>query len=194
MSERLACRVLGQHRSTQRKMPMGSSRRGGPDRRHHRAGHPVWALRATGASQPFYTGRAGWQTRSAWSRIWRGRGSRCRTGSRRRAAPLNDGSCIRLRPEYPNHVWSCDFVEDRTHNGKKFRMLNVIDEFTRSAWRSASTASSTRLRHRRPIGLVRASGRAGTRTFRTTSYVGRQLWALANRSHRAGRSPTSAVS
>ena len=44
---------------------------------------------------------------------------------------LNDGSCIRLRPEHPNHVWSYDFVEDRTHNGRKFRMLNVIDEFTR---------------------------------------------------------------
>ncbi len=44
---------------------------------------------------------------------------------------LNDGSCVRLRPERPNHVWSYDFVEDRTHNGRKFRMLNVIDEFTR---------------------------------------------------------------
>lgn len=44
---------------------------------------------------------------------------------------LNDGSCLRLRPKYPNHVWSYDFVEDRTHNGKKFRMLNVLDEFTR---------------------------------------------------------------
>ena len=36
-----------------------------------------------------------------------------------------------LRPEYPNHVWSYDFVEDRTHSGRKFRMLNVIDKFTR---------------------------------------------------------------
>ena len=44
---------------------------------------------------------------------------------------LNDGSCIRLRPEHPNHVWSFDFVEDRTHNGRKYRMLNIIDEFTR---------------------------------------------------------------
>jgi transposase InsO family protein len=44
---------------------------------------------------------------------------------------LNDSSCIRLQPEYPNDVWSYDFVEDRTHNGKKMRMLNVIDEFTR---------------------------------------------------------------
>lgn len=44
---------------------------------------------------------------------------------------LNDSSCIRLQPEHTNHVWSYDFVEDRTHNGRKIRMLNVIDEFTR---------------------------------------------------------------
>ena len=44
---------------------------------------------------------------------------------------LTDGSCIRLRSEHPNHVWSYDFVEDRTHQGRKFRRLNVIDEFTR---------------------------------------------------------------
>jgi putative transposase len=44
---------------------------------------------------------------------------------------LNDGLCIRLRPEYPNHVWFYDFVEDRTHDGRKYRMLNIIDGFTR---------------------------------------------------------------
>ena len=44
---------------------------------------------------------------------------------------LNDGSCIRLRPCWSNHVWSYDFVEDRTHDGRKIRMLTVIDEFTR---------------------------------------------------------------
>jgi putative transposase len=44
---------------------------------------------------------------------------------------LNDGSCIRLRAERANHVWSYDFMEDRTHDGRKFRMLNVVDEFTR---------------------------------------------------------------
>ena len=44
---------------------------------------------------------------------------------------LNDGSCIRLRPSWPNHVWSYDFVQDRTHDGRAFRMLTVIDEFTR---------------------------------------------------------------
>ncbi len=44
---------------------------------------------------------------------------------------FNDGSCVRLRPDRPNHVWSYHFVEDRTHDGRKLRMLNVIDEFTR---------------------------------------------------------------
>ncbi len=43
---------------------------------------------------------------------------------------LADGSCVRLRPERPNLVWSHDFVEDRTHDGRRFRMLNVVDEFT----------------------------------------------------------------
>lgn len=44
---------------------------------------------------------------------------------------LNDGFCVRLRPERPNHVWAYDFVEDRTRDGRRFRMLNVVDEFTR---------------------------------------------------------------
>jgi len=44
---------------------------------------------------------------------------------------LNDGSCVRLRPERPNHVWAYDFVQDRTRDGRTFRMLTVIDEFTR---------------------------------------------------------------
>ena len=54
---------------------------------------------------------------------------------------FNDGSCVRLRPERPNHVWSYDFVEDRTHDGRKFRMLNVIDEFTRGACHVAGARS-----------------------------------------------------
>ena len=41
---------------------------------------------------------------------------------------LNDGSCVRLRPEYCNHVWSCDFVHCRTDDGKTFRTLNILDE------------------------------------------------------------------
>ncbi len=46
---------------------------------------------------------------------------------------LNDGSCVRLRPDRPNHVWAYDFVEDRTRDGRKFHTLNVVDEFTREA-------------------------------------------------------------
>ena len=46
---------------------------------------------------------------------------------------LNDGSCVRLRPERPNHVWSYDFVHHRTHDSRAFRTLNVMDEFTRES-------------------------------------------------------------
>ncbi len=44
---------------------------------------------------------------------------------------LNDGSCVRLRPEYRNHVWSYDFVHCRTDDGKAFRTLNILDEHSR---------------------------------------------------------------
>lgn len=44
---------------------------------------------------------------------------------------MNDGSCIRLRPTHRNHVWSYDFVAERTSDGRTIRMLNIIDEFTR---------------------------------------------------------------
>src|SRR4026207_1562933 len=64
-------------------------------------------------------------------RIWRREGLKVPAKQPKRARLwLNDGSCIRLRAERPNHVWSYDFVEERTHDGRKFRMLNIIDEFT----------------------------------------------------------------
>jgi len=44
---------------------------------------------------------------------------------------LNDGSCIRLRPEHKDHVWSYDFVTARTADGRTFKMLTIIDEYTR---------------------------------------------------------------
>ena len=44
---------------------------------------------------------------------------------------LNDGSCLRLKPEFSGHVWSYDFVHERTHDGRSFRILNGIDEYTR---------------------------------------------------------------
>ena len=76
---------------------------------------------------------AGWVVnRKRVERIWRREGLKVPAKQPKRGRLwLNDGSCIRLRPEHPNHVWSYDFVEDRTHDGRKYRMLNVIDEFTR---------------------------------------------------------------
>jgi len=65
-------------------------------------------------------------------RIWKEQGLKVpgRQPKRKRLY-LNDGSCIRLRPLYPNHVWSYDFVADRLRNGKKIRLLTIIDEYTR---------------------------------------------------------------
>jgi transposase InsO family protein len=65
-------------------------------------------------------------------RIWRKEGLKVPQKQPKRGRLwLNDGTCIRLRPEYKDHVWSYDSVADRTTNGKVFRMLNIIDEFTR---------------------------------------------------------------
>jgi putative transposase len=51
---------------------------------------------------------------------------------------LNDGSCLRLRPEHKNHVWAYDFVTDRTSDGRAFRMLTVVDEYTRESLEAIS--------------------------------------------------------
>ena len=131
VSERFACRVLGQHRSTQRKKPEGR-----PDEE---------ALTAEIVRLASRYGRYGYRRITAmlrsegWTvnakrveRIWRREGLKVPQKQPKRGRLwLNDGSCVRLRPEHPNHVWSYDFVEGRTHNGRKFRMLNIIDEFTR---------------------------------------------------------------
>ena len=76
---------------------------------------------------------AGWAVNvKRVERIWRREGLKVPQKQPKKGRLwLNDGSCIRLRPERPNHVWSYDFVESRTHDGRKFRMLNLIDEFTR---------------------------------------------------------------
>jgi putative transposase len=64
-------------------------------------------------------------------RIWRREGLKVpKKQPKRGRLWLTDGSCVRLRPAHRNHVWSYDFVEDRTHDGRKYRMLNVLDEFT----------------------------------------------------------------
>jgi len=78
-------------------------------------------------------------------RIWKQEGlKRPKKQQKRRRIFLNDGSCVRLRPEHKNHVWSWDFVEDKDMQGKKMRFLNIIDEhehkclasIPRRSWRS----------------------------------------------------------
>ena len=75
----------------------------------------------------------GWQVNhKRIERIWRREGLQVpKKQPKRGRLWLNDGSCVRLRPCWRNHVWSYDFVTARTHEGKAFRMLTVIDEFTR---------------------------------------------------------------
>jgi len=130
LSERRVCRVLGQHRSTQRKRPRGhdDEERLTADiielaRQYGRYGYRKIAalLRST----------AGWVVNDKRvERIWRQEGLKVPQKQPKRGRLwLNDGSCIRLRAERRNHVWSYDFVEDRTHEGRKYRMLNVVDEF-----------------------------------------------------------------
>lgn len=64
-------------------------------------------------------------------RIWREEGLKLpKKQAKRRRIFMNDGSCVRLRAERKNHVWSYDFVEDKTVNGRKIRFLNIIDEHT----------------------------------------------------------------
>ena len=133
VSERLACRVLGQHRSTQRK--------------EAKSRDDEAALTADIIELATQYGRYGYRRitvllrQAGWivnpkrvERIWRREGLKVPSKQpKRKRLWLNDGSCIRLRPQHINHVWSYDFVEDRTHDGRKYRMLNIIDEFTRES-------------------------------------------------------------
>ena len=75
----------------------------------------------------------GWQVNhKRVERIWRQEGLKVpKKQPKRGRLWLNDGSCIRLRPEYKDHVWSYDFVTARTADGRAFRMLTIIDEYTR---------------------------------------------------------------
>jgi len=67
-------------------------------------------------------------------RIWREEGLKVPKKQKKRGRLyFNDGSCIRLRPLHKNHVWSYDFVQDRLANGRKYRCLTVIDEYTRKS-------------------------------------------------------------
>ncbi len=65
-------------------------------------------------------------------RLWRQEGLKVpQKQPKRRRLWFNDGSCVRLRPQHKNHVWSYDFVQSRTHDGRAFRTLTILDEYTR---------------------------------------------------------------
>ena len=65
-------------------------------------------------------------------RIWRREGLKVpQKQPKRRRLWLNDGSCVRLRPQHKDHVWSYDFVMARTSDGMAFRILTILDEYTR---------------------------------------------------------------
>ena len=67
-------------------------------------------------------------------RIWREEGLQLpHRHKRRRRLYHHDASIIRLRPLYPNHIWSIDFVHDKLSNGRSYKMLTVLDEYTREA-------------------------------------------------------------
>ena len=131
VSERHACRVLGQPRTTQRYQP-------------NIADDEEFLTAAIVHSASQY-GRYGYRRITAllrvegWhvnhkrvERIWRREGLKVPAKQPKRGRLwLNDGSCIRLRPCWRHHVWAYDFVQARTHDGRAFRMLTVIDEFSR---------------------------------------------------------------
>jgi transposase InsO family protein len=131
LPERQVCRVIGQPRSTQRYRRVETD---------HEAALTEAIVRLAGEY-----GRYGYRRitallcREGWrvnhkrvERIWRREGLKVpKKQPKRGRLWLNDGSCIRLRPSRPNHVWAYDFVMARTHDGRAFRMLTIIDEYTR---------------------------------------------------------------
>ena len=89
--------------------------------------------------------REGWKiNHKRVERIWRDQGLKvAKRQKKRRRLWLKDGSCIRLRPQHKDHVWSYDILEDKTYNGRKFRILNIIDEYSRECLLSFASRSIT---------------------------------------------------
>ena len=120
ISERRACRVLNQHRSTQRHVADMIQLA----RQYGRYGYRRIAALLRDA---------GWQVNDKRvERLWRREGLKVpRKQPKKGRLWLNDGSCIRLRPIYRDHAWSYRFVHRRTDNGRVFRTLSIIDQHAR---------------------------------------------------------------
>lgn len=133
VSERRACRTLGQSRSVQRYAPLVRSDEDALTRdivslagQYGRYGYRRITVLLN--DQGWFVGKDRVQ------RIWRREGLKVPKKQKPRGRLwLNDGSCVRLRAERPNHVWSYDFVATRTHDGRSVRLLTLVDEFTREA-------------------------------------------------------------
>lgn len=132
VSERRACRAMGQVRSSYRYQPHP------PDPEQGRLRERIIAL-AKEYGRYGYRTITGMLTREGWDvgkdrvyTIWRQEGLKVPAKQPKRARLWRaDGSCIRLRPAHRNHVWSYDFVAERTQDGRSFRIFNVLDEYTR---------------------------------------------------------------
>ena len=131
ISERRACYVLGQARATQRYRKQVTNKESGLISRvielaseYGRYGY----RRITALLR-----QEGFQVNhKRVERIWRQEGLKVpKKQPKRSRLWLNDGSCIRQRAEYPNHLWSYDFALERTHDGRPVRILAVMDEFSR---------------------------------------------------------------
>ncbi|MDP1592285.1 MAG: IS3 family transposase [Prosthecobacter sp.] len=131
VSERRACLVLGQARAVQRYRPQVR------DDETPLTGRIVELAAVYGSyGTPMITGMLrndGWSVNhKRVERIWRQEGLKVpKKQPKRGRLWLNDGSCIRLRPERRNHVWAYDFVSAQTQDGRPLRMLVVVDEWTR---------------------------------------------------------------
>jgi putative transposase len=143
LSQRLACRIVGQHRSTQRHQPLEPDR----DRalreqlRRLSRAHPRWGYRRVHAALR----EQGWAVnRKAIQRRWREEGLRVPVRRRKRQR-LGASTCPadRLAAEHPDHVWALDYQFDQTTDGRILKLLNVVDEHTREALTSPSTDAST---------------------------------------------------
>jgi len=132
VSERRACKILGQARATQRHTlsPPSDEKQLTDDILGLATKYGRYGYRRVTA---LLNNDRGWTVNhKRVERIWRREGLKVpKKQPKRGRLWLNDGSCVRLRPEHIDHVWSYDFVMDRTENGRAFKILNIIDEYTR---------------------------------------------------------------
>jgi putative transposase len=135
VSERRACRVLGQSRNTQRY----AKRRLADEAKLLAEMRDIARKRPRFGSPRVHDAlrKRGWEVNhKRVERLWREEGMQVpKKQHRRRRIALggSENSCFRKRAEYPNHVWSYDLLEDRTEANRKLRLLAVIDEFTRES-------------------------------------------------------------